>query len=210
MWSTWSKMPNMQIKLPGLHGEGAVKGWRDEHSSTSGLESHLHKRRKQEALQFSFYRKTNHLHRSWSSVSRRSDIGGISTRDLSEPWSNLCEDYYIHHVHSNHDVSHKDHQVNSEQRTLTSSYFCILHTQNAHRRHSYWLGREPDPPIGWELLLRTHRSYVGITYLHCTYNNNNDFFSANVLEDQAQWRDKTKGLSKLVIENNGWMKKLGG
>ena len=26
--------------------------------------------------------------------------------------------------------------------------------------------------------------------------------SANILEDEAQWRDKTKGLSKLVIENN--------
>ena len=30
-------------------------------------------------------------------------------------------------------------------------------------------------------------------------NNNNDFFCTNILEDQAQWRDKTKGLSKLVI-----------
>ena len=29
--------------------------------------------------------------------------------------------------------------------------------------------------------------------------NNNDFFCANILEDQAQWRDKTKGLSKHVI-----------
>ena len=33
-------------------------------------------------------------------------------------------------------------------------------------------------------------------------NNNNDFFCANILEDQAQWRDKTKGLSNVVIENN--------
>ena len=30
-------------------------------------------------------------------------------------------------------------------------------------------------------------------------NNNSDFSCANILEDQAQWRDKTKGLSKLVI-----------
>ena len=30
-------------------------------------------------------------------------------------------------------------------------------------------------------------------------NNNSDFFCANILEDQAQWRDKTKGLSKLII-----------
>ena len=29
--------------------------------------------------------------------------------------------------------------------------------------------------------------------------NNNDFLGANTLEDQAQWRDKTKELSKLVI-----------
>ena len=27
--------------------------------------------------------------------------------------------------------------------------------------------------------------------------NNNDFFCVNILKDQAQWRDKTKGLSKL-------------
>ena len=29
-------------------------------------------------------------------------------------------------------------------------------------------------------------------------NNNNDFLCANILEDQAQWRDKTKGLSNCV------------
>ena len=34
--------------------------------------------------------------------------------------------------------------------------------------------------------------------MHYNNNNNNDLFSANILEDQAQWRDKTKGLSKLV------------
>ena len=33
-------------------------------------------------------------------------------------------------------------------------------------------------------------------------NNNNNFFCANILKNQAQWRDKTKGLSKLVIESN--------
>ena len=32
-------------------------------------------------------------------------------------------------------------------------------------------------------------------------NNNNDLFCANILEDQAQWCDKTKGLSKLIIIN---------
>ena len=44
-------------------------------------------------------------------------------------------------------------------------------------------------------------------------NNNNDFIYANFLEHQAQWRDKTKGLSKLVIVKqcvscqwmDGWM-----
>ena len=30
-------------------------------------------------------------------------------------------------------------------------------------------------------------------------NNNNDFICANILKDQAQWHNKTKGLSKLVI-----------
>ena len=29
-------------------------------------------------------------------------------------------------------------------------------------------------------------------------NNNNDFLCANILEDQAQWRDKTKELSNCV------------
>ena len=36
-------------------------------------------------------------------------------------------------------------------------------------------------------------------------NNNNDFFCANILEDQAQWRDIIEGLSKLVIESNAWV-----
>jgi len=45
-------------------------------------------------------------------------------------------------------------------------------------------------------------------------NNTKDFLCPNILEDQAQWRDKTKGFSKLVIVNNvevvdGWMKVLG-
>ena len=31
------------------------------------------------------------------------------------------------------------------------------------------------------------------------FNNNKDFFCANILEDQAQWPNKTKELSKLVI-----------
>ena len=30
-------------------------------------------------------------------------------------------------------------------------------------------------------------------------NINNDFLCANIFEDQAQWRDRTKGLSNLVI-----------
>ena len=30
-------------------------------------------------------------------------------------------------------------------------------------------------------------------------NNNGDFMCANILEDQAQWRDKTKGLSNIII-----------
>ena len=33
-------------------------------------------------------------------------------------------------------------------------------------------------------------------------NNNNHFFSANILEDRAQWRNKTKGLGRLLIKNN--------
>ena len=43
---------------------------------------------------------------------------------------------------------------------------------------------------------------IGYIY-QTTYNNN--FLCVNIVEDQAQWRDKTKGLSNLVI---GWMKVL--
>ena len=30
-------------------------------------------------------------------------------------------------------------------------------------------------------------------------NNNDNFLCANILEDQAQWHDKTKGLSNFII-----------
>ena len=43
--------------------------------------------------------------------------------------------------------------------------------------------------------------YMAISIMN-NNNNNNHFFSANILEDRAQWRDKTKGLSILVIEKN--------
>ena len=41
-----------------------------------------------------------------------------------------------------------------------------------------------------------------------THNNNinNNLFCTNILEDQAQWRDKTKGLSKLVIVKQ-WLRR---
>ena len=46
-------------------------------------------------------------------------------------------------------------------------------------------------------------------------NNNSNFVCANILENQAQWRDKTRGFINLIIESNawvvnGWMEKLGG
>ena len=34
--------------------------------------------------------------------------------------------------------------------------------------------------------------------MHDYNNNNNNFLCANILEDQAQWRDKTKGLSNCI------------
>ena len=40
------------------------------------------------------------------------------------------------------------------------------------------------------------------------YNNNNHFFCANILKNQAQWRDKTKGLSKIILRqcvSHQWM-----
>ena len=36
-------------------------------------------------------------------------------------------------------------------------------------------------------------------------NNNKDFLSVNILEDQAQWRAKIKGLSNHIIVNNAQM-----
>ena len=40
-------------------------------------------------------------------------------------------------------------------------------------------------------------NYIAIVITCC--NNNNDLFCTNILEGKAQWRDKSKGLSKLVI-----------
>ena len=41
--------------------------------------------------------------------------------------------------------------------------------------------------------------YVDLcTNLSFDINNNNNFLCANILEDQAQWRYKTKGLSNCV------------
>ena len=47
--------------------------------------------------------------------------------------------------------------------------------------------------------------HIDISVIFIVNNNNNDFFCANILEDKTQWRDKTKGLSKLIIENNASM-----
>ena len=44
-----------------------------------------------------------------------------------------------------------------------------------------------------------------ITAIKCGGNNNNNnsnFFFANILENQAQWRNKTRGLINLIIESN--------
>ena len=45
-------------------------------------------------------------------------------------------------------------------------------------------------------------SNLDFEYGYNNTNNNNHFFSAKIGEDRAQWRDKTKGLSRLVIESN--------
>ena len=39
-------------------------------------------------------------------------------------------------------------------------------------------------------------------YYNNNNNNNSNFFCANILENQAQWRDKTRGLINLIIESN--------
>ena len=54
-----------------------------------------------------------------------------------------------------------------------------------------------------------------VTWLADDNYNNDDFLCANILVDQTQWLDKTKGLSNIVIVDNarvidGWMRVLGG
>ena len=49
---------------------------------------------------------------------------------------------------------------------------------------------------------RLHNENSVVIYDNNNNNNNNHFFSANIFEDRAQWRDKTKGLSRLVVKNN--------
>ena len=50
---------------------------------------------------------------------------------------------------------------------------------------------------------RNHKKSVDMLRLNNNNNNNNsNFFCANILENQAQWRDKTRGLINLIIESN--------
>ena len=58
--------------------------------------------------------------------------------------------------------------------------------------------RQLDASLPLELLHVLPENGAGDAVDEMAYTNN-DFFWANVLEDQAQWRDKTKELSKLVI-----------
>ena len=60
-------------------------------------------------------------------------------------------------------------------------------------------------PLG----IHTNNSFYIIMYSFKQHNNNNNnnnnnsnFFCANILENQAQWRDKTRGLINLIIESN--------
>ena len=48
---------------------------------------------------------------------------------------------------------------------------------------------------------RNHKKSVDMLWLN-NNNNNSNFFCANILENQAQWRDKTRGLINLIIESN--------
>ena len=82
-------------------------------------------------------------------------------------------------------------------------------------RPSIWIGSTLLTVMVGVKVFAFRSSCAMFSFMLAALNNNNDFFSANILEGLAQWRDKTKGLSKLVIENNalvvnGWMKKLGG
>ena len=52
------------------------------------------------------------------------------------------------------------------------------------------------------LEVRMSRRKYAVSQCH---SDNNDFFCANIFEDQAQWRNKTKGLSKLVIRQTRHM-----
>ena len=82
-------------------------------------------------------------------------------------------------------------------------------------------GDVPQPPLSrhaccQDLLLprtriRTHRptrqsqevrTLTSVSLTDHRNNNNSNFFCANILENQAQWCDKTRGLINLIIESN--------
>ena len=74
---------------------------------------------------------------------------------------------------------------------LNSKYqkLCIIQSWNAQHDDSIH-HHENQMQLHYSTLFNTTTS---------TANNNNEFLCMNIIEDQAQWRDKTKGLSNLVI-----------
>ena len=109
--------------------------------------------------------------------------------------------------------------------TTDKSASMLLPTEDAFKQHvlrakyqtriwcnSHMPNEEVIEPVGhgWSACDDGGITQTMFTHASAPVNNNNHFLSANILEDRAQWRGKTKGLSILVIENNGWTRKLGG
>ena len=89
----------------------------------------------------------------------------------------LYEDYHIHQIHSNHDVSHQHHQVNSDQRTLIYfSHFCIL--QNCSR--STLLEIETNHITVQELKVHANLAAVG-DYHHLPIFHKNQHYNEHIM-----------------------------
>ena len=73
-----------------------------------------------------------------------------------------------------------------------------MYTIQSDQCPALWADINDKPPTDWPT---QQCLYVSYRLTYTTNSNNNNFFCANILEVQAQWRDKSKGLSKLIIIN---------
>ena len=90
---------------------------------------------------------------------------------------------------------YKETWVSSDHRTKNKIDHICIGRKFRRSMQDMRVQRGADATSNYHLVLARMK-------LNTTTTNNNDFFCANILEDQAQWRDKSKGVSKLVIESN--------